>query len=99
MRFARSAKQVTTRKFTYPMSLPGFQEVFIPSFMPIGPKLWAPEGYSHSRSIHVLHSYLVCFAHVRFTLTKIFKKKSVSQSTRNALKRIEVQKKKITPYE
>ena len=75
MRFARSAKQVTTRKFTYPMSLPGFQEVFMPSLMPIGPKLWALEGYSHSRSIHVLHSYLVCFAHVRFTLTKIFQKK------------------------
>ena len=75
MRFARSAKQKATRKFTYPMSLPGSQEVFMPSFMPIGPKLWALEGYSHSRSIQVLHSYLVCFAHVRFTLTKIFQKK------------------------
>ena len=45
MRFARSAKQVTTRKFTYPMSLPGFQEVFMPSLMPIGPKLWALDGF------------------------------------------------------
>ena len=37
------------------------------------------------------HSHLARFAHTRFALTKIFKKKSVSQSTQNALKRIEIQ--------
>ena len=41
MREARIAK----RKLTYPMSLPVSQGVSMPSFMPIGPKLWALEGY------------------------------------------------------
>ena len=34
---------------------------------------------------------------LRFALTKIFEKKSVSQLTQNALKRIEMQKKIFTP--
>ena len=33
---------------TYPMSLPGSQGVSMPSFMPIGLKLWALEGYIHT---------------------------------------------------
>ena len=36
---------------------------------------------------------------LRFALTKIFEKKSVSQSTRNALKRIEMQKKFFYPFD
>ena len=47
-------------------------------------------------------SHLARFARARFTLHahENLRKKSVSQSTRNALKRIEMQKKKkITPYE
>ena len=32
---------------------------------------------------------------LRFTLTKIFEKKSVSQSTQNALKRVKMQKKNL----
>ena len=39
---ARAAK----RNCAYPMSLPGSQGVSMPSFMSIGPKLWALEGYS-----------------------------------------------------
>ena len=35
---------------TYPMSLPGSQGVSMPSFMPIGPKLWALEGYIHTHT-------------------------------------------------
>ena len=35
---------------TYPMSLPGSQGVTMPSFMPIGQKLWALEGYIHTHT-------------------------------------------------
>ena len=42
--------------------------------------------------------FLASLAHVlRFALTKIFEKKSMSQSTQNALKRIEMQNKNFTP--
>ena len=46
-------------------------------------------------------SHLARFARARFTLRahEIFGKKSVSQSTRNDLKRIEMQKKKIYPFD
>ena len=118
----------------------------MPSFMPIGPKLWALEGYIHTdrhtdrqtvllllyrlayrlaprtfqlalrgysvaslprasrfalascllclRAFRALPLHLACFARARFTLcaNENFRKKSVSQSTRNALKRIEMQK-------
>ena len=33
---------------TYPMTLPGSQGVSMPSFMTIGSKLWALEGYKHT---------------------------------------------------
>ena len=33
---------------TYPMTLPGSQEVSMPSFITIGSKLWALEGYKHT---------------------------------------------------
>ena len=46
----------------------------------------------------LLHLARFACARLHFALTKIFeKKKSVSQSTLNALKCIEMQKKKITP--
>ena len=47
-------------------------------------------------------SHLARFARARFTLRaheNFRKKKSVSQSTRNALKRIEMHTKNFTPYE
>ena len=44
LRNARAAKC----NLTYPMSLPGSQGVSMPSFMPIGPKLWALEGLTHT---------------------------------------------------
>ena len=54
-------------------------------------KLWYNQSDQHTRNL------LASLAPVlRFALTKIFEKKSVSQSTWNALKRIEMQK-KITP--
>ena len=37
--------QVAMRNLTYPMSPTGSQGVSMPSFMPIGLKLWALEGY------------------------------------------------------
>ena len=37
---------------TYPMTLPGSQRVSMPSFMTIGSKLWALEGYKHTH-IHI----------------------------------------------
>ena len=50
---------------------------------------FAPSGFALRARIS-----LTLLARVsRFALTKIFEKKSVSQSTRNALKRIEMQKK------
>ena len=54
------------------------------------------------QSIEPTRSHLARFARTRFALraTEYFRKKSVSQSTRNALKRIEMQKKKnFTPFE
>ena len=33
---------------TYPMTLPGSQGVSMPSFITIGSKLWALEGYKHT---------------------------------------------------
>ena len=44
LRKVRAAK----RNLTYPMSLPGSHGMSMPSFMPIGPKLWALEGYIHT---------------------------------------------------
>ena len=53
-------------------------------------KRWYNQSDQHARI------WLASLARVlRFALTKIFEKKSVSQSTRNALKRIEMQKKKL----
>ena len=55
-------------------------------------KLWYNEADQHARI------WLASLARVlRFALTKIFEKKSVSQSTQNALKRIEMQKNKFNP--
>ena len=34
---------------TYPMTLPGSKGVSMPSFMTIGSKLWALEGYIHTK--------------------------------------------------
>ena len=36
------------RNLTYPMSFPESQRVIMPSFMLIGPKLWALEGYTQT---------------------------------------------------
>ena len=46
-------------------------------------------------------SHLARFARARFALRahENFRKKSVSQSTRNALKRIEMQKKNVYPFD
>ena len=53
-------------------------------------KLWYIKSDQHARIL------LASLVHVfRFVLTKIFEKKSVSQSTQNALKRIEMQKKNL----
>ena len=41
---ARAAKHI----LTYPMSPTGPQGVFMPSFMPVGLKLWALEGYTQA---------------------------------------------------
>ena len=38
---------------TYPTTLPGSQGVSMPSFITIGSKLWALEGYIHSQSVTV----------------------------------------------
>ena len=52
----------------------------------IGPKF---QHFQHARIL------LASLAHdLRFALTKVFEKKGVSQLTRNAPKRIEMQKKK-----
>ena len=57
-------------------------------------KLWYNQSDQHIRNL------LVSLARVlRFALTKIFEKKSVSQSTWNPLKRIEMQKKKNYPFD
>ena len=119
---------------TYPMSLPGSQGVSMPSFMPIGPKLWVLEGYIHTDTQTVLlllnlyrqalrvtlclfrlalwdysvallprasRSHLVCFdgRHFALCVHENFLKKSGSQSTRNALKPIEMQKKNCYPFD
>ena len=42
------ASDFRKRNLTYPMSLPVSQGVFMPSFVSIGPKLWALEGYIHT---------------------------------------------------
>ena len=94
----------------------------MPSFMPIGPKLWALEGYIHTDRQTYTHTDSPSFLYKpaprtfqlalrgysvaslpwasrfalarnsRFTLTKIFEKKTVSQSTQDALKRVKMQK-------
>ena len=57
-------------------------------------KLWYIQLDQHARIL------LASLARVlRFALTKIFEKKSVSQSTQNALKRIEMQKKFFYPFD
>ena len=59
----------------------------------------ALRGYSVASLPHALRSHLARFAHAHFALRthENFRKKSVSQSTQNALKRKKGKKKKFTP--
>ena len=47
LRAYRKAR-VAKRNLTYPMSPAGSKGVSMPSFMPIGLKLWALEGYTQT---------------------------------------------------
>ena len=57
-------------------------------------KLWYNQSDQHARILLASRARVL-----RFALTKIFEKISASQSTRNALKRIEMQKKFFYPFD
>ena len=59
---AKRIARVAKRKLTYPMSPAGSQGVSMPSFMPIGLKLWALEGYRQTNRQSYFNYIDVCLS-------------------------------------